>query len=91
MIDFILGENKYVKFAVHSRKKEPFTVSSATWELYHYGELEDSGTCEIEKDGDTTILKVQLEPKAHSKRYQLFVTYTIGDEVKKHIEDMEVR
>lgn len=49
MIDFILGETKYVKFAVRSRKQEPFSVRSASWELYHNGLLECSGDCEIEK------------------------------------------
>lgn len=91
MIDFILGENKYVKFAVRSRKQEPFAIRAASWELYHNGLLECSGECEIEKQGAELYLQIMLAPEHRSKKYQLCITYQTGEEICKHTENMEVR
>ena len=91
MIEFILGENKYVKFIIRSRKKEKFAVKETTYELYHEGNLESSGACEILSDGSELYLKIMLSPNQRSRRYRLVVTYQIGLETKKHIEDLEVR
>ena len=91
MIDFILGENKHVRFLVCSRKDEPFSISSAFWELYYDGQLEAAGKCDIEDLETGLHLSIMMEPRFHSKKYQLFITYLVGDETKKHVERMEVR
>ena len=91
MIDFILGETKYVKIAVRSRKQEPFSVRSASWELYHNGLLECSGDCEIEKKDTELYLQIMLSPEHRSRKYQLCITYQTGEEIRKHTENMEVR
>lgn len=91
MIYFILGENKHVKFAVHSRKQEAFSIRSASWELFYDGQLEASGDCEIENAESGLYLDIQLIPEHRSRKYQLMVTYSVGDETKKHMECMEVR
>ena len=67
MIDFILGENKYVKFAVRSRKEENFSINSASWELYHNGMLEDSGNCDILRNETELHLQIMLAPKCRSR------------------------
>lgn len=91
MIDFILGENKHVRFLVCSRKEEAFSINSASWELYYDGQLEASGKCDIENLDTGLHLDIMLEPKNRSRKYQLFITYLVGDETKKHVERMEVR
>ena len=91
MIDFILGEHRYVKFVIRSRKKEEFAVKEAAYELYHDGNLESSEACEVLRDGSSLYLKIMLQPAQRSKRYRLFVTYQVGQETIKHVEDMEVR
>lgn len=91
MIDFILGENKYVKFAVRSRKEENFSINSASWELYHNGMLEDSGNCDILRNETELHLRIMLAPKCRSRKYQLCITYQTGNETRKHTESMEVR
>lgn len=91
MIDFILGENKHVRFLVCSRKEESFSINSASWELYYDGQLEASGSCDIEKRDTGLYLDIMLEPKIRSGKYLLMITYLVGDETKKHAERMEVR
>lgn len=91
MIDFILGENKHVRFAVCSRKEEAFSISDASWELYYDGNLEAAGACNIENLDSGLHLDIILEPKHRSRKYQLFITYQVADETKKHVECMEVR
>lgn len=91
MIDFILGENKHVRFAVYSRKEEAFSVSSAAWELYHDGQLEAEGECKIEQLDSGLHLDIMMEPQKRSRKYTLIITYRVGDETKKHVECMEVR
>lgn len=39
-INFILGEDKYLKFLVKSTKNEEFEISRATYKLYKDRELE---------------------------------------------------
>ena len=91
MIDFILGENKYVKFAVRSRKEENFSINSASWELYHNGMLEDSGNCDILRNETELHLQIMLAPKCRSRNYQLCITYQTGNETRKHTQSMEAR
>ena len=51
MITFILGEDRHVKYFVHSiGKYEYFAVKEAQFSLIYNGEEEISGECEIEKD-----------------------------------------
>ena len=91
MISFILGEHKHVRFAVYSRKEETFSINSASWELYYDGQLEASGQCNIENLDTGLYLDIMLEPQYRSRKYQLLITYLVGDETKKHVECMEVR
>lgn len=90
MVNFILGEDKHVKFAVHSRKLEPFSISSAMYDLYYDGQLEGSGPCEVLQEDSGLYLDIKISPEYRSAKYQLIITYTIADEVKKHVERMEV-
>ena len=51
MITFILGEDRHVKYFVHSiGKYEYFAVKEAQFSLIYNGEEEISGECEIEKE-----------------------------------------
>lgn len=90
MINFVLGEDKHVKFLVVSRKKEPFSIRSALWELYYDGILEISGECVIETEDSGLYLDIKLAPEHRSRKYMLHVKYLAGDEIRKHVERMEV-
>lgn len=90
MISFILGEDKHVKFLVVSRKKEPFSIRSASWKLYYDGNVENSGDCVIEEEESGMYLDIKLAPECRSRKYMLQVEYLAGDEIRKHMERMEV-
>ena len=81
MIRFILGEDRHVKYFVHSVKSEYFVVKDATYELIYNGEVEASGSCELTQEEDGSFVDVKLQPK-----YRLM----IADEVIKNREQMEV-
>ena len=77
-INFILGEDKYLKFLVKSTKNEEFEISRATYKLYKDRELETEG------------ITVKLNPLSKSMRYCLEITYYIADEILKKRVQIEV-
>ncbi|MFR2900242.1 hypothetical protein [Hungatella sp.] len=90
MIRFILGEDRHVKYFVHSVKSEYFVVKDATYELIYNGEVEASGSCELTQEEDGSFVDVKLQPMYRSNLYILEITLMIADEVIKNREQMEV-
>lgn len=86
-IDFILGEDKYVKFLVRSAKNDEFTIHSAKYELYLDTELEQIGECTIRGH----YIDIKLSPLTKSSLYRLVITYVIADETLKAKARIEVR
>jgi len=86
-IDFILGEDKHVRFLVHSSKNDEFTIHSAKYELYLDTALEQSGDGTI----DGHYIDVKLNPLTKSSLYKLIITYVIADETLKTQVRIEVR
>lgn len=89
MINFIRGEDRHVRFRVHSAKGTDMIVESASYELKKYGEVEASGQCEIEKENTDVYLDMKLFPQS-TGRYSLEITYRVADETLKHREEMSV-
>lgn len=89
MIQFIKGEDRHVKFRVHSAKGADMIVENASFELSKYDEVEASGQCEIEKEGTDVYLDMKLYPK-NVGNYELEITYQIADETLKHREEVKV-
>ena len=85
-INFILGEDKYLKFLVKSTKNEEFEISRATYKLYKDRELETEGNCTINEHSIT----VKMNPLRKSMRYCLEITYYIADEILKKRVQIEV-
>lgn len=90
MIRFILGEDRHVKYFVHSIKSEYFVVKKATFELSYDGQMEASGDCEIVQEESGSYIDVKLQPLNRSRLYALEITLHIADEVIKNREQMEV-
>lgn len=90
MIRFILGEDRHVKYFVHSVKGEYFSIRSAAWELRYSGEVEAAGECEITQEENGWYVDARIQPKNRSSRYELEITLEIADEVIKNRESMEV-
>lgn len=93
MIQFILGEDRHVEYFVHSVKSEYFVIKDAEYKLFHDGQLEDAGPCDVLWDEARRGCSVdaKLQPKNKSTRYMLELTLSIADEVIKNREEMEVR
>lgn len=85
-VEFVLGEDKYVKFLIRSCKGEDFEIESASYILYLDQEEEASGICKI----DDHYITAKLSPLCRSKRYCLEVTYHIADEILKKRVRIEV-
>ena len=90
MIRFILGEDRHVKYFVHSVKSEYFVVKNATYELIYNGEVEASGSCEVIQGESGSYVDAKLQPKYRSNLYVLEITLMIADEIIKNREQMEV-
>ena len=86
MINYILGEDKYVRFRVVSLKNEDFEILKATYKLYKDKSLEAEGDCKIKEH----YITVKLNPLQKSMRYCLEVTYYIADEILKKKVQIEV-
>lgn len=90
MVKFIQGEDRYVKFEVHSVEKEQVIVESARYALIIHGAAEKEGNCDIMTDDDgTAIIRVKINP-SEKGYYELEITYCIADETLKHIEKVQV-
>ena len=90
MIRFILGEDRHVKFRIHSTDGEPFTIREGTYRLLYAGEEEAAGECHIIEDVTERFLDIKLQPLKRSKCYILEITLKIADEVVMDREQMEV-
>lgn len=89
MVKFILGEDRHVKFLVHSNKNERFEITEASWELLMYGKAELSGTCTITVENQENYLDVKLMPQK-TGTYTLMLTYSVGDEIIKNAVEIQV-
>lgn len=83
---FILGENKRIKIKIVATDRKPFTITTASYELY-FNEytLEESGVCDVEQN----LITTKINPKKNGV-YTLIVTYVIGDETLKESLQIEV-
>lgn len=90
MIRFILGEDRHVKYFVHSVKSEHFAIKEATFELTYDGETEATGECGIAQQEGGCYVDAKLQPLRRSRLYVLEITLLIADEVIKNREQMEV-
>lgn len=90
MIRFILGEDRHVKYYVHSVKSEYFTIREAAFRLIYDGETEAEGACEVVREENGYYVDAKLQPRNRSRMYMLEITLRIADEVIKNREQMEV-
>lgn len=90
VIHFILGEDRHVKYFVHSVKSEYFVVKKAVFDLIYDGQTEASGECEIVQAEKGSYIDAKLQPCQKSRRYELELTLYIADEIIKNREQMEV-
>lgn len=78
IIDFLLGEEKYLDFMVRHENNEKFYIQSAEYRLIRRDEVEDSGKMKVEQQK----LSVKLNPRKMG-HYILEVTCKIADETRK--------
>ncbi|WP_245193768.1 hypothetical protein [Anaerostipes hadrus] len=65
MITFILGEDRHVKYFVHSiGQYDYFVIKDAKFSLLHNGKQEAAGVCTIEKDEEKNgyYVDVKIQP-----------------------------
>lgn len=90
MIRFVLGEDRHVKYFVHSVKSESFKIKEALFELEYDGKVEASGNCEVVQEDTGYFVDAKIQPLNRSRLYTLEITLHIADEVIKNRERMEV-
>lgn len=93
MITFILGEDRHVKYFVHSiGKYEYFAIKKAKFRLYRNGQEEASGECTIERDEEKNgyYIDAKIKPERRSRMYTFEIELKIADEIIKNKESMEV-
>lgn len=76
--DFILGEEKYVKFKATSCDNAPVVITSATYVLYKGDEAVTTGSCTV----DGSEFMALIEPD-EAGDFVLEVTYTVAPETRK--------
>ncbi|RHS65870.1 hypothetical protein DW954_09265 [Clostridium sp. AM45-5] len=93
MFRFIRGEERHLKFFVHSTENERFKVKEAQWRLLLKGEEEASGVCEVYEAECSKYgweVDAKISPLTVSRCYELEITLKISDEIVKHRESIEV-
>lgn len=90
MIRFILGEDRHIKYFVHSVESEYFVIKEACFRLIHDGEEEAGGLCEVTRGESGCYVDVKISPRYRSRRYELEISLRIADETIKNRERMEV-
>jgi hypothetical protein len=90
VIRFILGEDRHVKYFVHSVKGEYFCVKEASFCLLYDGKVEASGECEVTPGERGCVVDSKILPERRSRKYELEITLHIADEIIKNREPMEV-
>ena len=84
MITFILGEDRHVKYFVHSiGQYDYFVIKDAKFSLLHNGKQEAAGVCTIEKDEEKNgyYVDVKIQPVQKSRMYTLEIELKIADEI----------
>lgn len=89
MIEFILGEDRHIRFRVCSCKRQRVVVESASFEISSKGEPIEKGACEIITEDEAVYLDIKFAPPAKGS-YLIEVTYLIADETLRHKEYMMV-
>lgn len=90
MLQFILGEDRHVRYFVHTEKNEDFAIKEAEFSLIYDGRTEASGNCAIAREENGNYLDIKLQPERRSRKYEIEVTIRVADEIIKHRERMEV-
>lgn len=93
MITFILGEDRHVKYFVHSiGQYDYFVIKDAKFSLLHNGKQEAAGVCTIKKDEEKNgyYVDAKIQPVQKSRMYTLEIELKIADEIIKNREKMEV-
>jgi hypothetical protein len=75
-VNFILGEDREIRFEVTSAEEDVFAIKYATFELLLDGKLETRGACLV----DEHVVHAQIQPAERSALYVLEVTCAIGNE-----------
>lgn len=79
------GEVKRIRCVIESLNQGPFEVNSASFELIHDDEVEDSGDCDISQIApDTVILSAIIQPMIAKTVYKLVFNYEIYPEKLKY-------
>ena len=93
MITFILGEDRHVKYFVHSiGQYDYFVIKDAKFSLLHNGKQEAAGVCTIEKDEEKNgyYVDAKIQPVQKSRMYTLEIELKIADEIMIKIEKVEL-
>lgn len=86
MITFILGEDRHVKYFVHSVDQyDYFAIKEANFSLLHNGKEEAAGVCTIERDEEKNgyYVDTKIQPMQKSRMYTLEIELKIADEIIK--------
>lgn len=89
MVKFIKGEDKHVRFLVHTISGGAVIVENASYRLERHKEVEASGECIILNDGKNTEIDAKIHPLQIGV-YNLEIVYFVGDEILKHREEVQV-
>lgn len=90
MIEYILGEDRHIRFRVCSCKRQRVVVESASFIISSQGEEIESGQCEIITEDESVYLDIKFAPPAKGS-YLVEITYLIADETLRHKEYISVR
>ena len=93
MITFILGEDRHVKYFVHSVDQYDYlAIKEAKLSLPQNGKEEAAGVCTIERDEEKNgyYVDTKIQPMQKSRMYTLEIELKIADEIIKNKEMMEV-
>lgn len=85
-IRFDMGEERHVRLLIHSAGDTPFVIRSASWSLTGYGDVRESGECEIIDH----IIDAYITAPARRTVYRLTITYVINDETLVEQLELEV-
>ena len=94
MITFILGEDRHVKYFVHSiGQYDYFVIKDAKFSLLHNGKQRGSRRLynrKKTKEKNGYYVDAKIQPVQKSRMYTLEIELKIADEIIKNREKMEV-
>lgn len=74
MITFILGEDRHVKYFVHSVDQyDYFAIKEANFSLLHNGKEEAAGVCTIERDEEKNGYYVDTKIQPMQKKQDVYL------------------